>query len=81
MSCPQRTHEMFLTRDDRVALQRDQWEREAQALLVNQESYSITPHDAWKLAASLYLSNRDEGGEMMDTPEAAVREELSYWGD
>lgn len=72
---------MFLTRSDRQALQKDQWIRQAKALLLAQERYSITPQMAQEMAESLYLGNRDEGGEMMDTPEDCVHEELSYWGD
>lgn len=67
---------MFLTRDDLLALQKDAWLAQAVQYMVELGVYSTLEHTAaYMLAESLW-----EGYEDM-TPQEAVTEELSYWGD
>lgn len=73
---------MFLTRDDLLALQKDAWVAQATQYLVELGVYSTLEHTAaYMLAESLWEGADNDGSPTDATPQEAVQEELSYWGD
>ena len=73
---------MFLTHDDRQALQRDEWTRQAVDYLLELKLYSYSLYErnkAFSLAESLYESAIDANGEIIYTPKESVDEELYSW--
>ena len=73
---------MFLTHDDLLALQKDAWVAQAVQYLVELGVYSTLEHTAaYMLAESLWDNSDNDGSSTDMTPQEAVEEELSYWGD
>lgn len=73
---------MFLTRDDLLALQKDEWVAQATQYMVSLGVYSTLEHTAaYMLAESLWHTSDNDGSSCDVTPQEAVEEELSHWGD
>ena len=73
---------LFVPRDERQREERIQWINEAVAYMFELKVFAPDEYvQAVELADSLHWHNKDEGGDMMDTPKQAVDEELTYWGD
>ncbi len=73
---------MFLTRDDLLALQKDAWVAQATQYMVALGVYTTLEHTAAYMLAESLWENADNDGSSTDlTPQEAVEEELSYWGD
>lgn len=72
---------MFLTNDDRFALMRDQWIKDAKVLL-QQRRAELTPQEAQEIAEAIFVSaGNDEYGFDWVSVFDAVNEELYYWGE
>lgn len=71
---------MFLTNDDRFAMMRDEWIREAKTLFIRYAQ--VTSQEAQGFAETLFVSvGNDEWGFDWVSAKDAVNEEMSYWGD
>jgi hypothetical protein len=76
------TGAQFETRSDRQAREHRDWVATGVAYLIGLSIYAVEEQDEAKdLMECLWWDSRDEGGEMMCTPQEAVDEELTYWGD
>lgn len=72
----------FETRSDRQARIRKAWIADAVAYMISIGLYAQEEHEqAYELADNLHWHYKDEGGEIYDTPQDAVDEELTYWGE
>lgn len=69
-------------RSERQARERRSWIAGAMAYMFEMRLFSASQYNQCQdFAETLWFANRNEGGEMMNTPQEAVDEEISYWGD
>lgn len=71
----------FVSRQERQTLERKEWIVDAMGYMLNLSMFKQETIDDCCVADSLYYSCRDEGGGIMYSPEEAVDEEFSYWGE